>query len=79
MSGSCSRTAATAVSGVSSKSRSRPAVVHSVPVPEASSPYIEYVGANPSTLRPVPPNACMMCWSTSFDPFAAQMRSASSP
>ena len=24
-------------------------MIHSVPVPEASRPYIEYVGANPST------------------------------
>ena len=37
MSGSCSCTAATAVSGLNSKSASRGAAIHSVPVPDASS------------------------------------------
>ena len=41
MSGSCSRTAAAAVSGESSKSASRAAPIQAVPVPEASNGYIE--------------------------------------
>ena len=51
-SGSCSRTAATAVAGLSSKSASRGAAIHSVPVPAARRLYIEYVGAKPSARAP---------------------------
>jgi hypothetical protein len=77
-SGSCSSTAATAVAGLSSKSSSRPAVIQTVPVPAASSPYIEYVGAKPSAERPGPPNAWSTCCSTSLEPFAAHSCSGAS-
>ncbi|CAB4557480.1 unannotated protein [freshwater metagenome] len=50
-------TAVAAVTGKISKSASRSAVTHCVPVPDASSGYIEYVGGNPSTERPGPPKA----------------------
>ena len=39
----------------------------------AYSGYIEYVGANETTFRPGPPNACRICSITSLEPFAAQI------
>ena len=32
---------------------------------------IEYDGAKPSAVRPAPPKACRICWSTSLEPLAA--------
>ena len=32
---------------------------------------IEYDGSKPSAVRPGPPNACSICWSTSLEPLAA--------
>jgi hypothetical protein len=40
---------------------------------------IEYVGGNPSTLRPGPPKACRICWMISFEPFAAHTCSGVMP
>ena len=45
----------------------------------AYSGYIEYVGANDSAVRPGPPNAWSTCCMISFDPLAAQIRSAVRP
>jgi hypothetical protein len=70
---------ATARSVSTVKSSSRCPVMKRVWVSRAYSGYIEYVGANDSAVRPGPPNACSTCSMTSFDPLAAQTRSAVSP
>ena len=61
------------------KSSRRGNVVHAVWVSRAYSGYIEYVGANDSTLRPGPPNAISTCSITSLLPLAAQTLSAVRP
>ena len=48
-------------------------------VSRAYSGYIEYVGANESTVRPGPANACSTCSITSLLPLAAHTWSAVSP
>ena len=79
-SGCCSSMAATAsrrVDGEVVAARRR--CVQAVWVLRAYSGYIEYVGANDSTVRPGPPKACSTCSITSLLPLAAHTWSAVRP
>ena len=70
-SGRTSRTWAAAAAASMVKSARRCPSTHAVPVPAAMIGCIEYDGVKPSAVRPAPPNACRICWSTSLDPLAA--------
>ena len=78
-SGRCSAMAARAASGSIVKSSRRGAVRQALWVFRAYSGYIEYVGANESTVRPGPAKACSTCSITSLLPLAAHTWSAVSP
>ena len=77
-SGSVSAMTAAAFSTSSEKSWRRGVGIHSVRVPAAMIGCIEYDGVKPSAVRPAPPKACRICWSTSLEPFAAQICSGRS-
>ena len=78
-SGRSSRIAAAASSASMVKSSRRGTVRQVLWVSRAYSGYIEYVGANDSTVRPGPAKACSTCSITSLLPLAAQICSAVSP
>jgi hypothetical protein len=70
-SGRTSRTWAAAAATSMVKSGRRCPSTHDVPVPAEMIGCIEYDGVKPSAVRPAPPNACRICWSTSLEPLAA--------
>ena len=77
--GWCCSIAASAADNSIVKSSARRPTTHRECVSRAYSGYIEYVGANESTVRPGPAKACSTCSITSFEPLAAHTFSARRP